>query len=123
MTQRMAKKKKIPIPMYTPGSVRRPREPPWSREAGGDLLVPERPARAHGDRIGREPVARRAGEQLLDRHPCLEPGERRAEAEVDAPPEREVPRLGAPGIEGVGCGELPAVTVRRAPDQEHARAG
>ena len=31
------------------------------------------------------------GKQLVERDPCLEPGERRAQAQVDARPEREVP--------------------------------
>ena len=59
------------------------------------------------------PVAREAAEQLLQRHPGLEPGQRGAEAEVDPVAEGEVALVGAVDVEPVGVDERPVVAVGR----------
>ena len=63
----------------------------------------------------RPPAARgKTIEERTERDVALQPRERRAEAEVDAPPERQVAVRRTRDIERVGLGELRGVAVRRA---------
>src|SRR5690349_21172817 len=70
------------------------------------------------DRVLVDRVARTPGEELLQRDPRLEPGDRRAQAHVRTVPEGEDARVGARDVELVGPVELARIAVPRA-EQEH----
>jgi len=74
-------------------------------------------------RLGRDPHAREQREELSQRNCCLQPGERGAEAEVDAVAERQVAMIVAAHIEAVGVGEHCLVAVGRAEQQQDERSG
>ena len=57
-------------------------------------------------------------QQLLEHHPDLEPRQVRAEAEVRAEPERDVPVVASRDVEHVGIVERPRIAVRRRVQQE-----
>ena len=60
-----------------------------------------------------------ATEHLVERDPALEAGQRRAQAEVDAVPERQVVVDVALDVEAVGIGEVTLVAVARRGEQHH----
>jgi len=93
-----------------------PAEPQPARAAHherGDVLVG---LRQPFERV--EPV-----EHAVDRLLRLDPGERGAEAEVDALPEAEMRAVRAVEIEAVGLDEAPLVAIGRAEHRDHHRAG
>ena len=63
-----------------------------------------------------------AVEELVERDASLEPGERGAEAVVDAPPERQVPGVLAAHVELVGAFVATRIAVGRADQQQHRAA-
>ena len=64
---------------------------------------------------------REAGERLLDHDLGFEPGQARAEAEVDAVAERHVAVEGALDVEAVGIGVLALVAAGAAGEQRDLR--
>jgi Xaa-Pro aminopeptidase len=58
-----------------------------------------------------DPVVGEPRQQLLERHACLEAGERRAEAEVRPEAEGQVLHRRACDVEGVGMGDGRLVAV------------
>ena len=65
-------------------------------------------------------VAREAAGELLEADPAFEPGERRAEAEVQAVTEAERDVRGALDVEAIGIVVLALVAVGRGGEQQHA---
>ena len=63
------------------------------------------------------------GQELLEGHPCFEPGQGGTEADVDAVTETQMARRAAVDVEHLGIGELPVVEVGRPPQQHHPRPG
>ena len=59
-----------------------------------------------------------AGEDLLERHAALEPGESGTQAEVQPEAERQVLAVVAADVETVGIGVSPLVAVGRSDDEE-----
>ena len=70
-----------------------------------------------------DPEVAEALDQHAERHAALEPGEGRAEAEVDAVAEGDVPVRAAPDVEPLGIRELGFVAVRRADPGDGRLAG
>ena len=68
-------------------------------------------------------VVRVARQELLERDPRLEAGQRGPDAEVDAEPEADVTLDVTVDVEVLGIGEGPLVVVGGAGDQDHPRVG
>ncbi|BBH69963.1 hypothetical protein ACTI_66480 [Actinoplanes sp. OR16] len=67
----------------------------------------------------REAQIREAGEHTAHGDPRLEAGQGRAQAEVDAVPERQMPGVVAAGVEGVRVTEPVRVAVDRRQRDQH----
>src|SRR5262249_12522294 len=100
---------------------RAPSSTSGSPEGDALVAVDVRHVHAHAPRLV-DLDAREASRELLQRDAALEASERRAQAEVDAVPEREM-RLGAAQhVEPLRVRELALVTVGGAGEEQDARA-
>ena len=86
-------------------------------EAAQDQAVAVRPG--EGVAVGGEPQARVTAEQGLEGDPGFEPGQRRAEAVMDAVAEPEVRPVAAADVEDVGGREPARIAVGRAQAHQH----